>query len=114
MEAREELMTKEYGQIKPEEMSVATVLDTRTMPTGAQRIWTLKHHTAGLELAGSCARSTKERWSVTHFDCGANAIFGNSFSTLDAAMAVFHSDKPGYVPKPTDKPTGKNGLRTRK
>lgn len=108
-------MTKEYGQIKPEELSVVTVLDTRTVHSnGRNGEWKLKHHTAGFEPAGSVARYTEEKWSVTSFDAGLNSTFGNSgFRSEAEARKVFDSAKPWYVPKPTDKPEGVNGLRTR-
>lgn len=94
---------KEYRDIKPGEMSVVEALDSRTIKNdyGKVSIWTLKHHTAGWECAGSCARATVERWSVTTFDRSNSTTHGNSFLSLADALKVFHSDKPWYAPPPS-------------
>jgi hypothetical protein len=89
---------REYRDLKPEDMSVVTSLDSRTIKNdyGKVSIWVLKHHTEGFELAGSCARHTNERWSVTTLDRTSGTTHGNAFLTLAAATCVFHSDKPWY------------------
>ncbi|KKM82837.1 hypothetical protein LCGC14_1315590 [marine sediment metagenome] len=52
-------------------------------PTG--RVWTLRHHTAGLECAGSMARWTNEVWSVTTSIEGIS--HGQRFASEAAARA---------------------------
>jgi len=81
---------------KPTDLSVVTVLASRdvTNDYGQSRPWTLKHHTAGFECAGSCARATPEKWSVTSVSNG--STFGNSFLNESDAREVFGSDKPWY------------------
>ena len=89
-------MIREYRDLKPEDYSVVTVLAAREVQNdyGQARSWTLKHHTAGFECAGSCARSTPEKWSVTSVSNG--STFGNSFLAESDAREVFGSDKPWY------------------
>lgn len=93
-------MIREYRDIKQGEMSVRTILAERevTGDNGRKSVWVLKHHSAGWECAGSCARDTAEKWSVTSFDRGANHTHGNSFLNEASARRVFDSDKPWYVP----------------
>ena len=93
-------MIAEYREVK-DKMSAVTALATRevTNDYGKVSAWTLKHHTAGFELAGSRARPTDERWSVTTFDRSSGTTHGNSFRTLEAARSVFDSDKPWYRPQ---------------
>jgi hypothetical protein len=89
-------MIKEYRDIKPGEMSTVTVLAERSITNdyGRAKVWTLKHHTAGYECAGSCARLTDEKWSVTTMEDGSR--YGNSFTSESEACIVFESDRPWY------------------
>ncbi len=73
---------KEYGQLESNEPSKRTVLK-------AENGWTLTHHTAGYEPAGSAARYTQERWSVALYDTRTNTTYGRSFRTLDEADSWF-------------------------
>jgi hypothetical protein len=50
--------TAEYGTYPDSARSVVKVI-------ARQGKYTLKHHTAGYEPAGSCARYTDEVWSIT-------------------------------------------------
>ena len=85
-------MIREYRDLKPEDRSIVTVLSVRDVANdyGQVRPWALKHHTAGFECAGSCARSTVEKWTVTSVSNG--STFGNSFLSEPEALAVFNSD----------------------
>ncbi len=89
-------MIKEYRDLTDADRSVVTVLATRNVVNdySQTREWILRHHTAGFECAGSCARSTVEKWTVTSFSNGSR--FGNSFLNESDACEVFNSDKPWY------------------
>lgn len=75
----------EYRDIPTGLHSRVTVLTTASgpNPSGYVRSYTLSHHTAGYECAGSMARWTDERWSVLTFSDGAS--HGRSFLTREAA-----------------------------
>lgn len=73
-------MTKEYGDIAEGDMATRTILAT----SGKYR---LIHSTAGFECAGSCARSTEEKWGVL-FDV-AGCPNGRWFGSLIEAQALF-------------------------
>lgn len=73
---------REYGSLEPHELSRRTVLRQ-------ERGWTLTHHTAGYEPAGSAARYTGERWSVLSLDVRSNTRYGRSFTTIEKAQAYF-------------------------
>ncbi len=89
-------MIKEYRDLTDADRSVVTVLSTRNVVNdySQTREWILRHHTAGFECAGSCARSTPEKWSVTSVSNG--STFGNSFLNESDARTVFNSDRPWY------------------
>jgi hypothetical protein len=73
---------QEYGSLRPGELS------ERTLIAEAEG-WKLEHHTAGYEPAGSVARYTNERWSVTDYDPHSNETHGRSFRVLSAEEAYF-------------------------
>ncbi len=78
-------LTMEYRDLKDSDMSCATILQKGY---GAwNKEYTLSHHTAGYECAGSCARYTEERWKVRYiFD---NALHGKAFLTEKEAQEYF-------------------------
>ena len=73
-------MIKEYGDLEPGAMATRTTLAT----SGRYR---LTHSTAGFECAGSCARSTNEKWGVLSMIDGCE--HGRWFRTLDEAKTLF-------------------------
>lgn len=76
---------KEYRDLKPEDESEVKILAKGI--AAFNREYTLKHHTAGYEPAGSCARYAEEKFSVTYpFD---NAIHGKAFKTEIEAKEYF-------------------------
>ena len=67
-------------------MSKRTIL--KTAPGGFGSVYTLEHRTAGLVVAGSGTRETKEHWASIR--TGKNgAVTGQQFSTLEKATANF-------------------------
>lgn len=77
-------MTKEYGDIVDGDMAVRTTLEN----SGPYR---LTHSTAGYELAGSCTRSTDEKWGVLWTLDGCR--MGQWFRTLAEAEVFFAERK---------------------
>lgn len=92
---------REYRDIKPGEMSVVTTLATKTVTNdyGRKITWDLRHHTAGWECAGSCARWTDERWSITTFDRSSNTSYGQARRTLAESQADFDAKKDYVAPE---------------
>lgn len=80
-------MIKEYKDLTEENRSKITILASAR---GAfNRLHTLSHHTEGYEPAGSCARFTKEKWTVKYpFD---GAIHGQAFKTEKEAREYFET-----------------------
>lgn len=76
-------MIKEYGDLAPGEMAVRSTIATGG-PNGKYR---LVHSTAGYECAGSCARSTAEKWGVLTGHAGCPR--GQWFKTLAEAEVLF-------------------------
>jgi hypothetical protein len=78
--------TAEYGEISVNgwPRSERTVLETRA---AKGREYILSHHTAGYEIAGSCARLAREYWAVRFRLDG--AIHGRRFSNETDARDVF-------------------------
>jgi hypothetical protein len=87
---------RECRDVKPEEVSIVTLLreEKRQSAYGVVRSWRLKHHTAGFEIAGSCMRSTPEKWTVSFIDYD-GARHGRQFLTL--ADGESHLAKCGEV-----------------
>ena len=73
-------MIKEYGDVAPGGMAVRSTLST------SGKYW-LIHSTAGFECAGSCARSTDEKWGVLSYVDGCE--HGRWFRTLAEAKTLF-------------------------
>jgi hypothetical protein len=91
-------LIREYGALRTEELSQRIVL-------AETEGWKLIHHSAGYEPAGSMARYTQERWSVTVYDPHSNETHGRSFRALsdaqphfDAAAASAKQNRARYRP----------------
>jgi hypothetical protein len=72
------------------QMSQVSIIDT-LVDSDNNRCWYFKQHEPGFEPAGSMARWTNRKWSVTHFDYLCNATFGKSFKGKAEAKAYFQS-----------------------
>lgn len=77
---------KEFHQLRPADYSVRTLIKAVTGRNG--RDYTLHHVSRGYEVAGSCARFTEEKWSVT-FTLG-GCSHGRAFKTPQEAENALH------------------------
>lgn len=78
--------TKEYGELTSADHSIRTTLASGIGKYGSK--WSLVHRTAGYECAGSCARYTKECWSVD-YERRDGITGGQSYKTEAEARAHF-------------------------
>lgn len=74
--------TIEYRDVTDGQVSRSTVLD---QATHNGRTYLLRHHSAGYESAGSMARWTNEKWSVSR----PGAFGGSAFLTEQEARDTF-------------------------
>lgn len=78
---------KEYRDLNVNDLSKVVILATAT---GAfKRPYTLSHHSAGYESAGSCARYTREKWTVLSRDIYSNTTHGKAFLKESEAREYF-------------------------
>jgi len=84
------ILIADYADAKGK-MSQVTILD-QTIDE-ANRVWKFKQHEPGFEPAGSMARWTNRKYSVTFFDYAMNAMFGQSFTSKDDAIKFFEAKK---------------------
>lgn len=79
-----------------ENYSTATLLGTFTVPR-TKTVYSLRHHTAGIELAGSGTRQTREKWTVGWaLRDGTNG--SRAYSDELAARASYEDAQARYVP----------------
>ena len=87
-------MTKEYGQVKPEEMAKKTTLRTHIARRLCNTNLHLYHLSPGYEIAGSALRlQPHEVWGVRYSFAG--TYHGKRFKSLHEAEGYFNQLKGG-------------------